>query len=58
MTKFEKLIDRARSVRMSPQQLEEQRRSFAFGNAAIENSDITRELIDVQADLIPTNYVR
>ena len=29
---------------------EEQRRSFVFGNCALENPDITRELVDRVAD--------
>jgi hypothetical protein len=35
---------------MTPQQKEEQRRSFAFGNTAIENDRITRELVDSEAE--------
>jgi hypothetical protein len=44
------LIERARGVKMSPKQREEQRRSFAFGNTKIENDLITREMIDEIAD--------
>ena len=35
---------------MTPEQAEEQRRSFAFGNTAIENPLITREMIDKAAE--------
>lgn len=35
---------------MSPEEKEEQRRSFAFGNTHIGNPRITRELIDQEAD--------
>ena len=42
---LEELIERARSVRMSPRELEAQRQSFAYGNAKIENNDITREIV-------------
>jgi hypothetical protein len=31
---------------MSPEQLRAQRRSFAYGNTAIENPHMTREIID------------
>jgi hypothetical protein len=46
MTKeLEALVERARTVEMTPTQLREQRRSFVYGNTHIENSDITRELV-------------
>jgi hypothetical protein len=44
------LIELAKSVRMSAGEKEEQRRSFAYGNTAIENRRITRSLIDEQAE--------
>jgi len=47
---LERLIAKARTVQMSPQQREEQRRSFAFGNANIENERVTREMIDQAAE--------
>ena len=37
---------------MTEEQREEQRRSFAYGNAAFENPNITREMIDEAADRI------
>ncbi len=46
------LIERARSVRMSPRQSEEQRRSFAYGNTKIENDRITREMVDERAEAL------
>ena len=45
-----KLIEVAKRVTPTPEQREEQRRSFAYGNTAFENSRITREMIDRQAD--------
>ncbi len=46
------LIERARKIEMSPAQLGEQRRSFAYGNTHIENERITREMIaDLDAQL-------
>ncbi|MGH6824411.1 hypothetical protein [Methyloceanibacter sp.] len=44
------LLDAAERVQMSPEEREEQRRSFAFGNTAIENDLITRELVDAEAN--------
>lgn len=43
------LIEKARGVKMSPEQREEQRRSFAYGNSKIENQRITRSSIDQEA---------
>lgn len=44
------LIEAARRVTPSPEHREEQRRSFAYGNTAFENSRITREMIDREAE--------
>jgi hypothetical protein len=44
------LIEIAKRVVPSPKDREEQRRSFAYGNTAFENSRITREMVDRQAD--------
>lgn len=49
---LEKLEKMARTVKMTPQQKEQQRRSFAYGSAAIENSHITRESISRAAEEI------
>lgn len=46
---LKKLIELARTVQMTPAQQEQQRRSFAYGNAGLENDLITREMIDQQA---------
>ena len=46
---LEKLISAAKTVDFTVEEKEEQRRSFAYGNTKIENSRITRELIDEQA---------
>jgi hypothetical protein len=46
MTKdLQELVDRARKIEMTPEQLREQRRSFAYGNTHIENDRITREMV-------------
>jgi hypothetical protein len=44
------LLEAAERVHMTAEQREEQRRSFAFGNTAIENDRITRELVEAEAD--------
>lgn len=43
------LIKAARRIKLTPQQEEAQRRSFAFGNTNIENDRITRETVDQAA---------
>ena len=48
--RLEKMLRVARDAHMTPEQQEQQRRSFAFGNTNIENSRITRETIDQVAD--------
>lgn len=44
------LIERARRVQMTPDEIERQRRSFAYGNVAIENPRVTREIVNSIAD--------
>lgn len=46
MTKeLQRLVDLARQIEMTPDQLRVQRRSFAYGNTHIENDRITREMV-------------
>ena len=52
MPTLEELIEAARKITMTPEQAEEQRRSFAYGNTHLENPLITREMIDEAADRI------
>ena len=40
------LIEEARNVVVSQEDLEKQRRSFAYGNASIENERVTMETIE------------
>jgi hypothetical protein len=47
---LKKLLEAAKKAETTPEQREKQRRSFAFGNTAFENSLITRDMIDRQAD--------
>ncbi len=46
------LIEAARGKQMSGAEKEAQRRSFAFGNAHIENSRVTREMVEAAAEKI------
>ena len=43
------LIEKAKGVTMTDEQVSEQRRSFAYGNSAFENPRITRAMIDEEA---------
>ncbi len=53
MTKeLDLLVRTARATVMSAQDREKQRRSFAYGNTAFENKDITREMVDREAERI------
>jgi hypothetical protein len=45
-----RLIEMAKAVRVSEEQREEQRRSFVYGNTAFENEEITRDMVDRQAE--------
>lgn len=44
------LLEQAQRHKMTADEKEEQRRSFAYGNAHIENERVTREKIDMQAE--------
>tara|TARA_R110002096_G_scaffold423452_1_gene630572 strand:+ start:32875 stop:33057 length:183 start_codon:yes stop_codon:yes gene_type:complete len=51
-TDLNTLLEMARKVDVSAEEREAQRRSFAYGNAHIENDRITRQSIDEAADMI------
>lgn len=53
---LQKLIDASRGRSMSDAEKEAQRRSFAYGNAHIENDRVTREMIDEAADKIGKSH--
>jgi hypothetical protein len=40
------LLERAKRITMSPVEREQQRRSFAYGNANIENEAVTKDVIE------------
>ena len=46
---LQQLIARARGVRMTSEEAEKQRRSFAYGNSKIENARISRRSINEAA---------
>lgn len=48
----ERAIEAARNHVMSAEEREEQRRSFAYGNVALHNPAVTREVIDRAADAL------
>jgi hypothetical protein len=49
-TKLQELLKAAKKAVPTPQEQEEQRRSFAYGNTKIENPRITRETVDREAE--------
>lgn len=51
MTDFlKKLIEAAKTAKPTPEHREQQRRSFVYGNTHFENSLITREMVDREAE--------
>ncbi|MFT6581227.1 MAG: hypothetical protein ACKVKG_07170 [Alphaproteobacteria bacterium] len=44
------IVEMAKAATMTDAQREEQRRSFVFGNTAFENANISREIVDSEAD--------
>jgi hypothetical protein len=48
--RLQELLDEARKSVLTPEEKEEQWRSFAYGNTKIENSRITREMVDQEAE--------
>jgi len=47
---LEYLIEQSRSATMTEGQITAQRRSFAYGNSAFENSRITKEMVEGEAE--------
>ena len=47
---LDQLIEQARLQQQSEAAREAQKRSFAYGTAKIENEDITRQMIEEEAD--------
>jgi hypothetical protein len=51
-TDLQQLLDAAKAKPMTEADCETQRRSFAYGNAHIENELVTREMVDEAAKSI------
>jgi hypothetical protein len=47
---LKKLIEAAKAAKPTPEHREQQRRSFVYGNTHFENSLITREMVDREAE--------
>lgn len=47
---LKKLLEAAKKVQPTQSDMEQQRRSFAYGNTHFENELITREMVDRIAD--------
>ncbi len=55
---IDKLVEKSRHIEMTPAEKEKQRRSFAYGNGNIENSAITREMVEQVADELGSSKPR
>ena len=44
--RLKELLARTRNTKMSPEQRESQRQSFAYGNTKFENDQITRDTVE------------
>ena len=51
-TELQELLEAAKTFVATPEQKEEQRRSFVFGNTNIENPLITREMVNKEAEAL------
>jgi hypothetical protein len=49
---FSRLVEMARAIKLDDSQRDEQRRSFVYGNTAIENENITRSMVDDAAKTV------
>jgi hypothetical protein len=57
MTKeLQALVRMAKRAKMSPQEREAQRQSFAYGNANIENKHVTRKTVAKEAARLKVKY--
>lgn len=46
------LLEAAKRIEMTAEDKEEQRRSFVYGNANIENPRVTRDMVDKAAEAL------
>jgi hypothetical protein len=47
---LKRLLEAAKTAKPTPEQREQQRRSFVYGNTHLENEMITREMVDAEAE--------
>lgn len=47
---FQKLLEQARRIKITPEMAREHKISFVYGNLAIENPSITREMVEKVLD--------
>ena len=47
---LEELLERAKNHRMTPEEEEQQRRSFAYGNVKLSNPHVTRDMVNQIAE--------
>ena len=50
--KLRELLKKAKKTRMTDTEQEQQRRSFAYGNANIENDEVSRETVKREAEAL------
>ena len=55
MDSLSRMIEMAKAVRVSEAQRAEQRRSFVYGNTAVENDQITWDMVVRQEDATRTD---
>ena len=55
--KLEELLKQAKNHKMTPEERRLQRISFAYGNAVIDNPNVTREMVEeIDRELHPEDY--
>lgn len=52
---LEQLVEQVRSVKMTPELREAQRRSFVYGTTKLENKFVTKELVDEVGEELRAN---
>jgi hypothetical protein len=52
---LKKLLEAAKTAKPTPEEQEQQRRSFVYGYTHLENEMITREMVDREAEKLATD---
>ena len=55
---LQQLLEKAKQHKMTPEEQEAQRRSFAYGNVNLHDCTITREMIDEAADYMKRTLIK